>query len=217
MTEILILTAAVPLLAGLLFFEKRESTRGLLLTKPFLSLLFIAAALTGSGSDPTYFGLVLAGLICCLAGDICLIFFFSRPLFLAGLVSFLAGHLLYAVAFFLKAPPGAVTWIVGACFVAVSVAVFAWLRPHLGKMLLPVVAYMVIITAMVIGAASLLKDENAASPGCYLAFAGAVLFYVSDIFVARHRFVAKAYVNRLVGLPLYYAAQFLIAFSIRLL
>jgi hypothetical protein len=29
--------------------------------------------------------------------------------------------------------------------------------------------------------------------------------------------VAKAYINRLLGLPLYYAAQFLIAFSIRLL
>jgi uncharacterized membrane protein YhhN len=84
-------------------------------------------------------------------------------------------------------------------------------------MLLPVVAYMVIITAMAVGAASLLKDENAGFQGRAFAFAGAVLFYVSDIFVARHRFVAKAYVNRLAGLPLYYAAQFLIAFSIRLL
>jgi uncharacterized membrane protein YhhN len=217
MTEILILAAAVPLMTGLLLFEKRESARGLLLTKPFLSLLFIAAALTGPGSDPAYFGLILAGLICCLAGDVCLIFFFSRPLFLAGLASFLAGHVLYAVAFFLKAPPGAATWIIGACFVVVGGVVFAWLRPHLGKMFLPVVAYMVIITAMAVGAASLLKDENAGAPGRYLAFAGAILFYVSDIFVARHRFVAKAYINRLLGLPLYYAAQFLIAFSIRLL
>jgi uncharacterized membrane protein YhhN len=217
MMETLILIAAVPLLAGLLFFEKRESTRGLLLTKPFLSALFILAALNGPGSDPAYFGLILAGLICCLAGDVCLIFFFSRPLFLAGLVSFLAGHVLYAIAFFWKAPPGVSTWIVAVCLAAVSGAVFAWLRPHLGKMRIPVIAYLVIITAMAVGAASLLKDEQAGAPGRSLAFAGAVLFYVSDIFVARHRFVAKAYVNRLVGLPLYYAAQFLIAFSIRLL
>jgi len=215
MTEILILTVAVPLFVGLLWFEKKESARGLLLTKPFLSLLFIAVALTGPGSDPTYFGLILAGLICCLAGDVCLIFFFSRPLFLAGLVSFLTGHLFYTVAFFLKAPPGMSTWIVGVCAIAVSGAVFVWLQPHLGKMRIPVVAYMAIITAMVIGAASLLKDDHAALPGRTLAFVGAVLFYVSDIFVARHRFVAKAYVNRLIGLPFYYAAQFLIAFSIR--
>lgn len=160
MTEILILAAAIPLLAALLRFEKKESARGLLLTKPFLSLLFIAVALTGPGSDPTYFGLILAGLICCLAGDVCLIFFFSRPLFLAGLVSFLTGHLFYAVAFFLKAPPEMSTWIVGVCAIAVSGAVFVWLQPHLGKMRIPVVAYMAIITAMVIGAASLPQGRS---------------------------------------------------------
>jgi len=43
------------------------------------------------------------------------------------------------------------------------------------------------------------------------------LFYVSDIFVARQRFVARQHINRLVGLPLYYAGQFMIAFSIRFL
>ncbi len=36
MMDILILVAAATLLAGLLFFEKRDSTRGLLLTKPLL-------------------------------------------------------------------------------------------------------------------------------------------------------------------------------------
>jgi hypothetical protein len=36
---------------------------------------------------------------------------------------------------------------------------------------------------------------------------------VSDIFVARQRFVTKAFVNRSAGLPLYYAGQFMIAFS----
>jgi uncharacterized membrane protein YhhN len=47
-------------------------------------------------------------------------------------------------------------------------------------------------------------------------FSGALLFYVSDIFFARQRFVVRQYVARLAGLPLYYAAQFMIAFSIRL-
>ena len=82
----LILSAAVPLLLGLLFFEKKESTKGLLLTKPFLSALFIATALTGPCADPEYFNLILAGLVLCMAGDVFLIFFFSRKLFLAGLL-----------------------------------------------------------------------------------------------------------------------------------
>ena len=83
MTEILILAAAAPLLAGLLFFEKKESTKGLLLTKPFLSALFVATALTGPQADPEYFRWILAGLLLCLAGDVFLIFFFSRITFLA--------------------------------------------------------------------------------------------------------------------------------------
>ncbi len=217
MIDILILTAAAVLLGGLLYFEKRESIRGRVLTKPVLSALFVAVALTGPRADPSYFGLVLVGLSFCMAGDVFLIFFASPKLFLAGLVSFLTGHILYTAAFFLTSRPGMPTWIAGACGLAVSGAVFVWLRPNLGKMLIPVVAYMAVITVMVIGAASLMGDEKAGFSGRALAFSGALLFYGSDIFVARQRFVIRQYVNRLVGLPLYYTAQFMIAFSIRLL
>ena len=212
----LILFVAVPLLLGLLFFEKKESTKGLLLTKPFLSALFIATALTGSCADSEYFNLILAGLILCTAGDLFLIFFFSKKLFIAGLVSFLAGHLLYTIAFFSLAGSGRGKWIVIAPVLAVSGVVFVWLRPHLGKMLAPVLAYIAIITAMVIGAAVLADTETVRFPGRALAFSGALLFYASDIFVARHRFVTRNFFNRIIGLPLYFAGQFMIAFSIRL-
>lgn len=215
MTEILILAAAAPLLMGLLFFEKKKSTKGLLLTKPFLSALFVATALTGPQADPGYFRWILAGLLLCMAGDFFLIFFSSKKLFLAGLVSFLAGHVLYTIAFFSLAGSGRGEWIVIALVLAVSVVVFAWLRPHLGKMLVPVLAYIAIITAMVIGAASLADTETVSFSGRALAFSGALLFYVSDIFVARQRFVTRNFFNRAVGLPLYFTAQFLISFSIR--
>lgn len=217
MIDIVILSAAASLLLGLLFFEKKESTRGIILTKPLLSAIFILTALVGSHSDPKYFVPVLAGLLFCLAGDVFLLFFSSKRLFLAGLVSFLTGHVLYTIAFFTRALPGMLTWIAGACGLAASGAVFVWLRPNLGKMLIPVVAYMAVITVMVIGAASLMWDEKAGFSGRALAFSGAILFYCSDIFVARQRFVIRQYVNRLVGLPLYYTAQFMIAFSTRLL
>ena len=217
MIDIVILTAAAVLLGGLLYSEKRESTRGRILTKPLLSALFVAVALTGPRTETGYFGLVLAGLLFCMAGDVFLIFSASPKLFLAGLVSFLTGHILYAAAFFLTSRPGMLTWIAGACILAASGAIFAWLRPHLGRMLIPVVAYVVVITVMVIGASSVLGERTADLSGRILVFSGAVLFYVSDIFVARQQFVVGQYVNRLVGLPLYYAAQFMIAFSIRLL
>ncbi len=217
MIDTIILTAAIILLVALLYFEKRESTRGRLLTKPFLSALFVAIALTGPKPDPNYAYLVLAGLVFCLAGDVFLIFASSKNLFLAGLVSFLIGHILYAGAFFATSRPGMLIWIVGACWVALSGVIFAWLRPHLGKMLLPVLAYILVITFMVIGATSLLENESRDFSGRILLFSGALLFYISDIYVARQQFVVSHYVNRLVGLPLYYIAQFMITFSIRFL
>jgi uncharacterized membrane protein YhhN len=215
MIDILILVAAVFLLPGLLISEKRDSTMGRLLTKPFLSALFVAAALTGSQADPGYFRWILAGLLLSMAGDLFLIFFSSRKLFLAGLVSFLAAHILYTVAFFTLAGPGGTNGIVIALFLVISGGVFAWFRPHLGKMVVPVVAYIVVITAMVIGASSLAVTESVRFPGRALAFAGALLFYLSDVFVARQRFVTQNFFNRAVGLPLYFAGQFMIAYSIR--
>jgi uncharacterized membrane protein YhhN len=40
---------------------------------------------------------------------------------------------------------------------------------------------------------------------------GALLFYVSDLAVARNRFVAPGFANRAWGLPAYYAGQMLLA------
>jgi len=217
MIDLLILAVAVPLLVGLLVFEKRESTRGLLLTKPVLSALFVVVALAGPAADPGYFRLILAGLLLCMAGDVCLIFL-SRPgPFLAGLTAFLGGHILYSIAFFSRAWPARAGLIAIAALLTLSGGVFAWLKPRLGRMIVPVTAYIAIITAMVIGALSLMENGSRDGTGRFLALTGAFLFYVSDLFVARQRFATRSYANRLLGLPLYYVAQFMIAFSIRFL
>jgi uncharacterized membrane protein YhhN len=78
----------------------------------------------------------------------------------------------------------------------------------------PVVGYMVVITVMVCGASSVLGASDFSLSGRLMAFLGAVAFYFSDVFVARDRFMKKEFVNRLVGLPMYYAGQFLIALSL---
>lgn len=211
-----ILIVALCLLAGLLFFVKKESTRGVLLTKPSLSALFVFVALTGPSANPTYFYFVLAGLLCCVAGDVLLIFP-AKELFLAGLVSFLMGHIFYSIAFFTMASVGIFTWIIAVLCLLITVMLFVWLRPRLGRMLVPVIAYMAVITVMVVGAASLASNRHLDFSGRVLIFLGAVLFYFSDIFVARHRFVKEQYINRFAGLPIYYAGQFMIAYSLRFL
>jgi hypothetical protein len=50
-----------------------------------------------------------------------------------------------------------------------------------------------------------------------MVFVGALSFYFSDVFVARDRFIEQQFLNRLLGLPLYFAGQFLLAFSVGLL
>ena len=68
----------------------------------------------------------------------------------------------------------------------------------------PVLAYTAVISAMlVLGAGS----RNPLVPW------GALLFYLSDLTVARDRFVRPGLSNRVVGLPMYYAAQVVLALS----
>ena len=213
MLNILIVIAALFLLVGLLFFEKNGDQRGKLPTKTILSGLFILTALLQPHPLPEYFYILLIGLVFCLGGDV----FLALPqerMFLFGLVSFLLGHVCYGLCFFYVADLNPWTWGGSAIGLAISGLVFFWLRPHLGSMLVPVIAYIIVITAMVIGAFTVFGDSALHSTGRFLVLFGAVSFYISDVFVARDRFLKTEFANRLLGLPLYYAGQFLLAFSV---
>lgn len=217
MKTIIIFAAAVALLAGLLISEKKENLKGILLTKPFLSGLFIIMALIQPHGMSSYFYMILAGLALCFVGDICLAFFFNRKIFTLGLVFFLLGHVLYVIAFFTTAGTTTGTWISLPVMLIISSFIFTRLRPHLGPMTGPVIAYIAIISFMVIGAASLAGNGSFSQTARVVVLAGSVLFYCSDLFVARHRFVEKNIINRYLGLPMYYTAQFMLAFSVGLM
>ena len=197
----------------LLYFESKEIPKGILPVKTVISLLFVMAALLQPRPVPSYFAWMLPGLLFCLGGDV----FLALPqkkMFFPGLVSFLVGHVFYVICFFYTAPPtGWAIW--GAIPVPiVSFLIFLRLKPHLGDMMIPVLAYIVVITIMVCGAFSLLLEPGLAFSGRSLAFCGALFFYISDLFVARDRFVKKESINRILGLPLYFGGQFLLAFSV---
>lgn len=216
MPNILIIVLAIILMAGLLNFGKKDNRRGLVPTKTTLSLLFILAVVIQPHPFPSFYHFLLVGLIFCLGGDV----FFALPqkrMFLLGLISFLIGHLLYVIAFFSAAEIGQWTWIGTLVAMIISGWVYLWLRPHLGAMNGPVLLYMIVITAMLSGAWSILGDSSLTLTGRVMIFGGAVLFYFSDIFVARDRFLKNSFLNRLVGLPMYYAGQFLLAFSVGVL
>ncbi|MFC1896268.1 lysoplasmalogenase [Thermodesulfobacteriota bacterium] len=212
MTQFALIAGAVILLCGLLYTEKSGNVTGVLLTKTPLSVLFVIAAMISAHPFPGYSRCILTGLVLCLAGDVFLALP-QRGMFLFGLLSFLLGHVLYIAAFVMVTRLGPLTW--GACLLggAFSTAVYVWLRPNLGTMNVPVIGYIVVITIMVVAASSVLGTRSLTLSGRVMVFAGAGLFYVSDVFVARDRFLKSDFSNRLIGLPLYYTGQFLLAFS----
>ena len=137
----------------------------------------------------------------------------QKKAFLFGLVSFLLGHVFYVLAFFSVSQADSSLLIVILIISVFSTGVFFRLKSYLGAMMVPVIFYVIVITVMVMGAGSVLLDNSLPGNGRVIVFTGALLFYLSDLFVARNRFVEKAFINRLLGLPLYYSGQFLLAFS----
>ena len=188
-------------LAGHLWAERsgRRTTAAALKLAASAGFLVVAVLAARPGR---YASFVLAGLLLSAVGDLLLIAR-SRGPFLAGIGAFLLAHVAYAAAF---APSSVLSPVVAAALACAGALVVRWLWPHLAGFRAPVVVYAAVITVMLVFAAGL--DHP-------LARLGAVLFYVSDLTVARDRFVHPGIVNRLVGLPLYYAGQVLIALSTR--
>lgn len=169
--------------------------------KILASTAFVALGLTLGlpGASPHGPWIVVA-LLFSWVGDVALLSSEKRW-FLLGLVAFLLGHVGYAVAFLgLGVAPVAALMALGP-LAAFAMVVWEQLRDHVGSLGGPVVAYIAVISAMVALAAGTVEAHG---PGLLVA---ATLFFLSDLFVARQRFVAEGVENRLVGLPLYFGAQ----------
>jgi uncharacterized membrane protein YhhN len=216
MTNTSIIIFGIIFLCGLLFYEKKKNRAPLLIAKSILSLLFVMTALLQPRPVPAYYHYLLVGLIFCLIGDVCLALPQEKA-FRTGLVAFLIGHVFYILSF--SSLTQISHWIsIGLfIFLGMSAFIFFWLRPHLKSMLIPVLIYIVIITVMGVGAWAVSWKSSFRISGRALILAGALCFYFSDVFVARDKFIKEEYPNRLLGLPLYYAGQFLFAFSVGLL
>jgi uncharacterized membrane protein YhhN len=171
------------------------------------SSAFVAVALSRGAWETGFGRWMLAGLALSWLGDLLLTYPSSKA-FLGGLVAFLLAHLAYIVAFLVRGLAGPL-WLATLVVLVVGAFILRWLWPHVDQqMRLPVLAYVATITLMVLAAAATAQaDADWRIP------VGAVAFYLSDVAVARDRFVAPGVVNRIWGLPLYYGAQLLFAWA----
>ena len=172
--------------------------------KPLAAAIFVLIAILGGSLYWGYGQWITWGLIACAIGDVFLLSRNSETKFQLGMAAFAAGHILYIVAFFTLARTshfniwGIIPLISGAVF-------FYWLHPKLPRaMLVPVIIYSCIIVFMVVKSLTL---------SSLIIAAAAILFSISDMFVARDRFVSQDPRNALAITPLYFGAQALFAVS----
>jgi uncharacterized membrane protein YhhN len=208
----------IPLLAVtttlLVRAQFRGAARQVYIFKPLSTLLVIVVALLSfatPGVQSAYTWGIVLGLLLSLGGDVALMFS-SNKAFLAGLVLFLLAHVAYSIV--LTVPNGfhQQDLITGALLSILAVIAYLYLRPSLGSMKGPVIAYMVIICFMVNRAASAFFGVAFSATQAWLLTVGATLFWLSDLVLAVNRFRHPFEANRL-SLFLYYGGQLLIALS----
>ena len=199
-TALAVLTGIAAVTDWWAVWTDRERVRHV--AKPATLALLILVALTLDPVDPAIRTWMVVGLVFSLAGDVFLMG--DEKWFVAGLGSFLAGHVAYIVALQL-APTSAPGTVIGLVVVAVGIAVVGR-RIVVGvasgdhqAMVVPVVAYLIVISAMVVSA----FGTTAA-----WAIVGASLFYASDAILAWNRFLEPRRYGPLAVMVTYHLGQF---------
>lgn len=169
--------------------------------KPLTMVALIAAALAIEPVDGAMKVFFIGALAFSLLGDIFLML--PRNLFVAGLASFLVGHLCYIAGLQLRGQDG-VWFVVGLVIVLVAVMtigrriVRSVRQSDEPAMAVPVTAYVAVISFML---ASAFGTRN------IFAILGAGLFYASDALIAWTRFVTPKPWGRVAIMVTYHLGQ----------
>lgn len=168
--------------------------------------LFASAGLEGAA---LWFGM---GILLSLVGDVLLMISLDR-LFLAGLVAFLFAHIFYIVGFNIPMPAISAWSVILAVLIGWGGAkvirriLAAVIEKGKGHMRLPILVYSVVISLMLLSAMIKLNDLSWNAGAALLVSAGAFLFYISDIILAWHKFVAPFPYGRIYNIAAYHLGQ----------
>ena len=183
--------------------------------KPLATLCVLAWAAGADTDDAAVRRWIVAGLACSLAGDVALLW----PVrgFLAGLVSFLLGHLAYLVALTRRVRLGARPLaFAGWALVAAAVLSFLWHGVPAG-LRVPVVVYVTALSAMAAQATTVWRVRRHAPDAARwrVVALGGALFVLSDAILATDRFAGGVPVPTLLNLSTYWLGQWFIARAAR--
>ncbi|MEY4633580.1 MAG: hypothetical protein RLZ18_952 [Actinomycetota bacterium] len=152
-------------------------------TKPAATLSFLLTVVFLDVSHNAPWTWRIAALVFCIAGDVFLML--PRNAFVPGLASFAVAQILFTVSFATGETAAARVLIGIALLVPVALLlarrfVAAIKKSGHDELVLPVCVYMVVISAMAVGAIA---------NGSAVAIAGAAIFMASDSLIAETRFV----------------------------
>jgi len=196
--------------------EHKEKYVLAVILKGSASIVFVTIGLIGlitkQGPNLLFIGLILGAI-----GDICLNlrFVFTKigsKVFLLGVASFLAGHILYLIAIIKNTTPIAYCLPIGVVVAAIILfLIFTKLKVKLSYKIFGVlyIGTVVLMTSVAVG--NLIVNPSTFNT---IYAIGALLFTVSDIVLIFNSFGPKQlFPLRITNLTLYYFGQLLIAFS----
>jgi uncharacterized membrane protein YhhN len=188
-----------------IYAKLRENSLLQYILKPLTMLAIILIAYFNSATLPTFYQqMIIVGLIFSTIGDVLLI---DSRRFTQGLLSFLAAHICFIIAFY--STPN----LLSLGFYIVYVAGFLKvLWKHLDKLKLPVIVYSLALAAM--SWLALSKTIEHHNHHTFHAFIGSVLFVASDSLLAFAKFKSSFRFAEVLILSTYFLAQWFIALSV---
>ena len=168
-----------------------------------------AVALAGGAAGSAPGRWLLLGLVLCLAGDVFLMWD-TEAAFLAGLTSFLLGHLAYVATFVALGLAEPAWGLIGVMAMIASLIAVRQVVPRAADEGGPVLAgavgvYMLVIAAMLVAAWA---------TGHWLIGVGALTFMVSDSILAVNKFVTRSRHGDLAVMVTYHLGQLLIVLGV---
>lgn len=203
---------SVHLYAGYAGYQEIE-----LCSKPALlvSLILFYFVETNNKKVGKFRNLILLGLVFSLGGDVLLMFQnLHNGYFVAGLVSFLIGHVFYLWAFtitylnnheipLIKRQGWVMILVLGY-----GIMFFREIKEHVGSLIGPVLLYTAAITIMLLMAVN--RYGRVGKNSFWLIAVGAALFVASDSFLAWNKFVHQLPNSHFLIMATYGLAQLLI-------
>ena len=197
---------------ALLVAELREDRHAQFFFKPLAAFGFVILALQFGALNSIYGKYILAGLLACAAGDVFLLARKSHRLFIAGMVAFALGHIIYSFGLMAHGLGQGEIFeqknilAITATIIMICLSAVVHIIPKTERdMKFPVIIYSVIITTMCVLAALTYN---------IILIIAALAFATSDYFVGMDRFIDPKKYWALAITPLYFGAQALFAMSV---